>query len=158
MRRDADIHSERVIAADSLKAAVLNETKKLYLQRGWKLGDFVATKNAKQRPRPTSPNRNVAGSQSASFIGVPPGFEIDDISFGGVASFELNQRRTGAFCKGIEAGRAIGTGYRTTVVVKHDDSLFADQKVPVASDAVVAPRPCAERARYRTAARLQTRA
>ena len=37
----ADVNGERAIAADSLDAAILNEAKKFYLQRGWQLGDLV---------------------------------------------------------------------------------------------------------------------
>jgi hypothetical protein len=89
---------------------------------------------------PTSPNRNVAGNHSASFIGSPPGFEIDDVSLDRILGFELSQRGTRSFGKGVEASRAIRSSHRTPILVEHYDFLFADQKVPSAPNAVVEPR------------------
>jgi len=55
-------------------------------------------------------------------------------------SFLRRERRAWSFRESSEAGRAIRTTHRVTVVVHYDYALFADEKMPVASDAVVEPR------------------
>jgi len=65
---------------------------------------------------------------------------IDDRGFERTASFDLGQHWTWSFREGGEASRAIRIIQRMSVLVQHNDRRSADQKTPVASDAVVEPR------------------